>query len=122
MHGKYSNICGRVIGYQHGSTDDFYNNPELTYYSGCISDTRYKLFGALKPLVPGLLCAISFYLKTHNFSSLFVSAPKCRDVVLGSTDRPWMKLKVHKCACVYVKHHHMQTRPAPTINPHLTRC
>ena len=24
------------------------------------------------------------------------------------TDRPWMKLKVHKCACVYVKRHHIR--------------
>ena len=55
--------------------------------------------------------------------SVFVSAPKCRDIVPGSTDRPtdpptdrpWMKLKVHKCACVYVKRHHIRHAQHPQL-------
>ena len=56
-----------------------------------------------------------------EISTLYLSfclgtkVPKRSAGINRPTDRPWMKLKVHRCACVYVKRHHISHAQHPQL-------
>ena len=49
------------------------------------------------------------------FYCLGTKVPRRSAGIDRPTDQPWMKLKVHKCACVYVKRHHIRHAQHPQL-------